>query len=142
MGLRVWIVEEQTHAHVSVGFRFEPINKPMDREIDLNSYPNRAKTHRVLGSGYLLPSLAAVSSSSALCQHKMLLQKYCRSAKQRKDVAREAQHRQCNASSKQSGLKDCLLVLRSSPASYLGPAQFGSVSCTPPLHQHAAHRVD
>jgi hypothetical protein len=29
-------------------------------------------------------------------------------------------------------------VLRSSPASYLGPAQFGSVSCTPPLHQHAA----
>jgi hypothetical protein len=28
MGLRVWIVEEQTHAHVSVRFPFEPINKP------------------------------------------------------------------------------------------------------------------
>jgi hypothetical protein len=29
MGLRVWVGEEQTHAHVPVGFLFEPINKPV-----------------------------------------------------------------------------------------------------------------
>jgi hypothetical protein len=52
MDLRVWVVEEQTHVHVPVGFLFEPINKPMSREIDSNSYPNRAKTHQVSGSGY------------------------------------------------------------------------------------------
>jgi hypothetical protein len=52
MGLRVWVVEEQTHAHVPVGFPFEPINKPMCREIDSNPYPNREKTteFRVAGT--------------------------------------------------------------------------------------------
>jgi hypothetical protein len=60
MGLRVWVVEEQIHAHVPVGFLFEPINKPMSREIDLNPYPNRAKIHRISGSGYPLSSLVMV----------------------------------------------------------------------------------
>jgi hypothetical protein len=59
MGLRVWVVEEQTHAHVPVGFPFEPINKPMGREIEPNSYPNRAKTYQISDSGYPLSSLTA-----------------------------------------------------------------------------------
>jgi hypothetical protein len=33
MGLRVWVVEEQTHTHVPVGFPFEPINKPMGKKL-------------------------------------------------------------------------------------------------------------
>jgi hypothetical protein len=33
------VVEEQTHVHVPVGFTFEPINKPMSKEIDPNLYP-------------------------------------------------------------------------------------------------------
>jgi hypothetical protein len=60
MGLRVWVVEEQTHAHVPIGFPFEPINKPMSTEIDTNLYPNREKNHQVSDSGYPLSSLVGV----------------------------------------------------------------------------------
>jgi hypothetical protein len=28
MGLRVWVVEEQTHAHVLVGFHLNPLTNP------------------------------------------------------------------------------------------------------------------
>jgi hypothetical protein len=58
MSLWVWVVEEQIHAHVLVGFSFEPINKFIGRVIYPNSYLNRAKTHQISGSGYPLPSIA------------------------------------------------------------------------------------
>jgi hypothetical protein len=50
-GLRVWAVEEQIHAHISIGFSFELINKPMDREISPNLCPNGAKNYRISGAG-------------------------------------------------------------------------------------------
>lgn len=62
MGLRVWVVEEQIHAHILVRFSFEPINKSMSKEIDSKLYLNRAKTHRVSSSGYQLSSLVIPTS--------------------------------------------------------------------------------
>jgi hypothetical protein len=64
MGLRVWVVEEQTHARVPGGFPFEPINKPIDREIDPNPYLIEQKLigFRVAGTHYHL-YLGAVGPS-------------------------------------------------------------------------------
>jgi len=52
MGLRVWVLYAQTHAHKPIGFDFLPIDKPLGREIDLYSCPNGVKTRRVSGLGY------------------------------------------------------------------------------------------
>jgi hypothetical protein len=56
MGLRVWVVEEQIHAYVPVGFPVELINKLMGTEINTNSYPNREKS-----TGFRVP--IAISSA-------------------------------------------------------------------------------
>jgi hypothetical protein len=42
MGLRVWVVEELNHAHVPVGFPFEPINKLMVEKLT-QTYTLRAR---------------------------------------------------------------------------------------------------
>jgi hypothetical protein len=65
MVLRVWVVEGQTHAYVPVGCLFEPINKPIGREIGPDSYPNRAKKQQ----GFRLRVPIAISRGDIKIYH-------------------------------------------------------------------------
>ena len=47
MGLRVWVLEEQTHTRKPDGYEVYPIKKPAAIEFSLCPHPNRAKTHQI-----------------------------------------------------------------------------------------------
>jgi len=66
MGLRVWVLHTQIHAHKPAGSSFSSINKPTGSKVHPYPYLNRAKTYRILGLRYPLPSLLALLAFSRL----------------------------------------------------------------------------
>ena len=65
--MRVWVLGEQTRTRKSDGYEVYPIKKPAGIEFRLCPHPNGAKTHRVSGFGYPLPSLALTAEQPDPC---------------------------------------------------------------------------